>query len=120
MSVEKWSKKGVMVFHEKFKGGYAGDVSAPEIFRLSRKYVKGRVLDVGSGSGALVKLFPAAVGVDLVPKHLNSVKGDVANLPFKDGSFGTVFCTELLEHLCDEDLEAGLDEIRRVLSPGGI
>ena len=115
----KWSKKATIEFHEEYEGAYAGDVSASEIVRLSRKYVKGRVLDIGSGSGSLVNLIPNAVGVDLVPKHLNSIKGDVANLPFKDRSFDTVFCTELLEHLCDSDLESGLKEVRRILSGKG-
>lgn len=119
MNVISWNKKAVINFHKEYKGGYAGDVSAPEIIRLSRKYIQGRVLDVGSGSGTLVNLIPNAVGVDLVPKHANSVKADITNLPFKDGSFDTAFCTELLEHLCDKDLDQGLNEIGRVLSEEG-
>lgn len=117
MTLEKWSKKEIIKLHKEYKGSYAGDVCAREIIRLSKKHVKGIVLDVGSGS--LVNSLSNDIGIDLFPKHSNSIKGDVTNLPFRDCSFDTVFCTELLEHLCDKNLENGLKEIRRVLSERG-
>lgn len=39
-------------------------------------------------------------------------------LPFTDGSFDKVICSEVLEHI--HDYQAVLDEIVRVLKPGGI
>ena len=38
--------------------------------------------------------------------------------PFESGSFGTVLCTEVIEHIPDPS--AALQEYRRVLQPGGV
>ena len=51
---------------------------------------------------------PDAAAVELEPD---------APLPFADGSFDLVVCTETLEHV--RDLQLLLSEIRRVLEPGG-
>src|SRR5688500_13891203 len=40
-----------------------------------------------------------------------------AQLPFADGTFDLVVCTETLEHV--RDVQLLLSEVRRVLSPGG-
>jgi len=118
--MEKWSKDSVKRFHEEYDGDYAGDVSSPEIVRLSKKYIRNKILDVGAGSGALISLIPNAIGLDLAPKHPKIIEGDISNMPFRDESFDTVFATEILEHLDDETLNKGLDEIYRVLRRGGI
>jgi len=86
---------------------------------LSKKYVGNRALDAGAGSGALIKRIPNAIGLDLVSRDARTVKGDISNMPFMSSSFDTVFATELLEDLSDQTLSKGLDEIRRVLKPGG-
>ena len=39
-------------------------------------------------------------------------------LPFPDGSFGTVLCTEVVEHIPFPD--RALREFRRILAPGGV
>jgi len=46
------------------------------------------------------------------------LKGDVLHLPFKDGSFNRVVCSEVLEHVID-DAEA-VRELVRVLKVGGV
>jgi len=46
-----------------------------------------------------------------------SVQGDGTRLPFTDGSFDRVIASEVMEHVPD-DL-AALDELTRVLRPGG-
>lgn len=43
--------------------------------------------------------------------------GDVRSLPFKDGCFDCVICSEVLEHV--KDHERALIEMHRVLKPGG-
>ena len=118
--MEKWSKDSVKRFHEEYDGDYAGDISSPEIVRLSKKYIGNKVLDVGAGSGALISLIPNAVGLDLVSKHPRMIKGDISDMPFGDDSFDTILTTEILEHLDDETLNNGLDAICRVLRGGGI
>jgi ubiquinone/menaquinone biosynthesis C-methylase UbiE len=56
--------------------------------------------------GELVKDAPAT-----------AVQGDALHLPFADGSFDRVICSEVLEHIPD-DLGA-MRELTRVLRPGG-
>jgi len=88
-----------------------------------------RILDVGCGTGANLKMlatFGAAEGVDISPqavdfcreRGLDSVKlGAIEQLPYESGSFEVVTALDVIEHL-DDDV-AGLREIRRVLSRNG-
>ncbi|MDP3383468.1 MAG: class I SAM-dependent methyltransferase, partial [Phenylobacterium sp.] len=55
------------------------------------------------------------------PEHPGAcafLKGDAYRLPFADGTFDAVICSEVLEHL--DNYFAALAEIRRVLKPGGV
>ncbi len=49
--------------------------------------------------------------------HTAAVQGDAMHLPFPDGVFDRVICSEVLEHIPD-DLGA-MRELARVLRPGG-
>lgn len=89
----------------------------------------GRLLDLGCGVGAVLKELPRRerVGIDLAhPSPLSArrrlpgvrlVQGDIARLPFRDGSFDAVVILEVLEHLPD-DVPA-FREAARVLRDGG-
>lgn len=114
-----WSKETTKAFHEGYHGSYAGDLVAGEVIRLSSGYVGDRILDVGAGSGALLKKLPQAIGIDLVSKHARMLQGDISYMPFVNNAFDTVFTIEILEHLDDTTLEAGLNEIHRILLEGG-
>jgi SAM-dependent methyltransferase len=46
-----------------------------------------------------------------------AVQGDGALLPFADGAFDRIIASEVLEHIDDD--RAALDELARVLRPGG-
>lgn len=46
-----------------------------------------------------------------------AVQGDALHLPFPDGTFDRVICSEVLEHIPDD--EAAMAELSRVLSPDG-
>src|SRR4029078_4047225 len=48
------------------------------------------------------------------------VVGDVRELPLADDSFDAVFSYSVLQHLAKKDVRAAVDEIRRVLRPGGV
>ena len=48
------------------------------------------------------------------------VVGDARELPFGEGSFDAVFSYSVLQHLAKEDVPKVVEEIRRVLRPGGI
>jgi SAM-dependent methyltransferase len=91
------------------------------------------VLDVGCGDGSAAQEAAHAlsghhvVGVDWSQNALrtaatrigNVVRGELsgAGLPFADGSADAVIFSEVIEHLVDPD--SALDELRRVLRPGG-
>lgn len=84
----------------------------------------GRVLDLGAGTKPYAPLyervFEEAVSVDVAfsPHDLDvDVIAEAADLPFEDGAFDAVICTEVLEH-CADPL-AVMAEIRRVLRPQG-
>ncbi|MFA9503622.1 methyltransferase domain-containing protein [Natrinema sp. H-ect1] len=100
-----------------------------------------RVLDVGCGEGrhvnaAALENVGEVVGLDLERANLEAARddhdeyiapesdvpvtflsGDALRLPFEDGAFDVVLCTEVLEHI--PDYEAAIDELRRVCAPGG-
>lgn len=51
-------------------------------------------------------------------KHCDIFVADGMNLPFADGSFEVVICSEVLEHI--SNYQAMLAEAKRVLVPGGL
>ncbi|MBI3506479.1 MAG: class I SAM-dependent methyltransferase [Proteobacteria bacterium] len=91
-----------------------------------------RVLDLGSGTGANLRLLQARgisrlVGVDasLTAARYCKAKefapvliGNAEKLPFADGSFDLILAMDVLEHV--EDDARGASEIFRLLRPGGV
>lgn len=93
-----------------------------------------RVLDAGCGTGYGCRLLALGgarevIGVDIarsvleavasdMPQSVRLQAGDVRRLDFDDDSFDLVVCFEVIEHV--EDPFSVLDEIVRVLSPGGL
>lgn len=90
-----------------------------------------RVLEVGCEAGFLLESLPAGatrVGLDIAGNALADARGrlgasvalaqgDGGRLPFKDGAFDVVVCSETLEHVPDPKLL--IEEMHRVLKPGG-
>lgn len=93
------------------------------------KIPKAKILDVGCGTGANLEMladFGEAEGVDVSTEALdfcqtrglhNVRQGEAERLPYEDKSFDLVTGLDVVEHL-DNDV-AGLQEMRRVLRPGG-
>ncbi len=102
-----------------------------------------KILDVGCGSGrhtcaAYQCRRAKVIGIDLNFNNLAEARGrlelhdrlgkhgggtwalaagNILGLPFKDGCFDLVICSEVLEHI--EAYQDGMREIVRVLKPGG-
>src|SRR5215213_7897854 len=45
--------------------------------------------------------------------------GDVLEMPYPDSQFDTVLLISILEHLKPKELDHALEEVKRVLKPGG-
>jgi ubiquinone/menaquinone biosynthesis C-methylase UbiE len=86
---------------------------------------RGALLDIGCGLKPYTRLTKGRVTHHIGVDHPGSLHGGSAvdvgsnayHLPFRDGTFDTVLCSSVLEHL--EEPEAALREAARVLAPGG-
>jgi ubiquinone/menaquinone biosynthesis C-methylase UbiE len=104
------------------------------LFSSINKYLplsKAQVLDVGCGTGLLLKIFSKKheiKGVDYSEEAISFcrlrglkslIKASVNELPFENNSFDLITCMDVLYHK-GIDIRKSLSEIYRVLKPGGI
>ena len=93
---------------------------------------RGRILNIGVGHGGFERIAAAAQREvysldpdgDAVARIAQlgiskAVEGSIDAMPFDDGYFDGVVCSEVLEHLGDDLLTKGLAEIRRVMRSAG-
>ena len=120
-------------WQDEFTGG--ADVEYTEqLLPLAARHMRGAtsVLDVGCGEGQIARLAVAGgatrvVGVDASVAQVTEARrrgggasyarASATELPVASGSFDVVVSCLVLEHV--EDLDAALDEVSRVLRPGG-
>lgn len=103
----------------------ASEILLKEIIK-TKKFAKGVLLDVGCGLEPYREVYidriDKYIGIDW-PSSLHNNKGivnafcDNQILPFKENSFDTVLCTEVLEH--SSNPENVIKEINRVLKKDG-
>src|SRR4051794_7837389 len=100
---------------------------------LGGRQLEGACLNVGSGEGlyaAFLDNFPRlsrVAHVDLDSQNIaarfpsgrhEDFVGSLTALPFGAGEFDACICTEVMEHVADDD--RGFAELARVLKPGGL
>ncbi len=121
------------------------DLTSQDIWWLRRDFLERlwpvvlgrRVIEVGSGPahdsltfarrGAHVTAVDhSQAGLDLACRFygqlgypLRTAHADIRDLPFRDGRFDIAFNAGVLEHFNDLELEAVIDEMIRVVKPGG-
>lgn len=114
--------------HERFKSVVRpDDVRLSALVRALGGLEGPRVLDLGCGKGRFAARLAEAgarvIGLDISSAMLEQavglarVRASARRLPFADASFDAVAAVEVFEHL--PDLTATLDELARVLRPGG-
>ena len=114
----------------KFYGRMLLDLQILTIYRDIVKTIpvfKGNVLDVGCGQSPYKFLLNAAdtkyFGVDIVDAekfdydNSDITPFDGENIPFEDGKFDGLICTEVLEHV--QNYQKLIDEMHRVMKKGG-
>ena len=104
------------------------------LFKQAKKLARGskiKVLNIGVGDGWLEKkclghdwetfaLDPSEKAISrLIRIGVKAKFGHIQEMPFASESFDVVFCSEVIEHLADDELKPGLAEIQRILKQGG-
>lgn len=108
----------------------------PAVVPLVKKYSKGKVLDVGCGTGEYFKYFKGKeiFGMDLEDGYFKIIKknklsgkkiilkkADMREIPFKDETFDFVLSVLVLEYMKSEkELRKAISELKRVLKRGGV
>lgn len=75
-------------------------------------YSASELKDVGGVAAAMIDS-----GEIKVESWAGVVNGDALDIPFPDGSFDRIICSEVLEHIWDDD--RAIRQLVRVLRPGG-
>jgi SAM-dependent methyltransferase len=94
-----------------------------------------RLLDAGCGTGGFLRwmldrgAFDTAAGVDLAASAVALARERVPEadlcaaplsaLPFDDGAFDLVVSNDVLQHVHEDEVDASVQELHRVIEPGG-
>jgi SAM-dependent methyltransferase len=81
-----------------------------------------RVLDAGCGEGVIVEEFAPRLNIEGLDPNYESERvrrGSLTALPYADAAFPRALCLDVLEHLSFDDQARALQELFRVVAPGG-
>lgn len=100
-------------------------IAAERLSIALRQYARGALLDIGCGDKPYAELTSGLVDSHVGIDHEETLHdasridmfGTAYEIPVADGSFETVLCTSVLEHL--EEPSRALAEANRVLAAGG-
>jgi len=134
MALEQHEQDRIWHYHQ-VDNRSSFDLSYPRLrFLAERSAPQSRILNIGVGSGYLEELLvrrgvevysldPSAESIgrlqDTLGMGSRARQGYSQDIPFEAGYFDTVIMTEVLEHLSTAIIHPTLDEVRRVLKPGG-
>lgn len=91
-----------------------------------------KILNIGVGDAWLEKQCLArgweVHALDPIPAAIAMVEsaggkgkvGHIEAIPYPDNSFDVVYCSEIIEHLSKDQIDQGLNEVGRILKPGGV
>jgi len=99
-----------------------------EKMRIVDRYLRDKnnlkIIDVGCGEGVMVKKYRALcydiVGLDQNYQSPNITKGSILNIPIATDTFDLVTCLDVIEHLNLMDQPQAVNELHRILKPGGV
>lgn len=104
----------------------------PWALSRARLSPQAKVLDVGCGD-SIFPVYLSKLGVQVTAMDLEFttnlgslhglptayLNGDLTAIPLHDDQFEAVFCISVIEHLPEERIPRAMQELRRVLAPGG-
>jgi ubiquinone/menaquinone biosynthesis C-methylase UbiE len=133
----RWYTAGAGHYDDRFEGDFAR-IEGEFLAELIRPTPEMTILDVGTGTGrgaiALAQHGAHVTGVDLTPRMLERaaakrdalgleyptlICANARKLPFPDESFDVVISIRMLHLFPTTQLGAFVDEMKRVLKPGG-
>ena len=143
---DRWMRRGGLssVIYAYFAGVQGAMLVNTPAFRLPTELQlrpEHKVLDVGCGRGSVLSVLASRVAFDTPPigvdisrgmlemgrrdsartgAKIALTQGSALSLPLADETFDIVTCAYVVKHLPDVGMLRMLQEIRRVLTPGGI
>ena len=109
--------------YEELSKGYDELYGEEQLKKLNKikHLLKGRILDIGAGTGIVARHFKNVVSLDPCKEMLDKapgkkVIGRAEKLPFKEGEFDTIVSLTALHHT---DIDKVISEIKR-LKPNNI